>query len=128
MEPSSIKYMYFRDPECPEHVLTVGRTVIDGELTVSYALNKVGPADVAYRKDNYVPRTIVYDRFNKKTARHVVQERLKRPDRRWVVAVEEGQRFYEAVIAFLTNPHWCPLPARTVEIAKAAIAAKVASA
>lgn len=105
-EPSDtpqIKYLYLHDPENPQHVLTIGRTILNGDLYVAHALNKVVQADVAHRRDGYKPRWLVLDRFNKKIARQIVDARLALPDKRTKIPVESGQKFIPAILHHLTQ-------------------------
>jgi hypothetical protein len=98
-----VKYLYLRDPWCEQRVLTLGRKFIQGKLYFSWALNKVERSKIAHECHGYRPQWVVYDRFDKKTARHIVCQRMQREDRRNVVTIKEGQTPIAAVLETLSR-------------------------
>lgn len=96
-----VKYLYLRDPWCTDRVLTVGRKIINGELYITWALNKVVLDKVAHERNRYMPKYIVLDRFDKKRARHIVCARMALKKHRLHVVKLAGEKNIQAAIRTL---------------------------
>jgi len=93
-----VKYLYLRDPWCEQRVLTIGRKFIDGDLYFAWAINKVERSKVAHECHGYRPQWVVYDRFDKKVARHIVNQRLALEHTRQRAFPMEGEKAIPAIL------------------------------
>lgn len=72
MENNLVKFIYIHHPYHPEHVLTIARKWLDtdkSKLAVAWCANRCSYEEFAYAGEGYVPRFVVEEMFNRKTAR-----------------------------------------------------------
>lgn len=93
MDREKVKFMYVRDPECEERVVTLARVLDGDKMRVAWCVNKVTEHHKHVDGGTWETRTYtveVHDKFNKKIAREIVLGRL--------FCEREPARFVEVVL------------------------------
>lgn len=79
MDREKVKFMYVRDPECEERVVTLARVLDGDKMRVAWCVNKVTERHEYVDGGTWETRKYtveVHDKFNKKVAREIVLGRL----------------------------------------------------
>lgn len=98
------KYLYLRDPDNNDRVLTLGRRVDGDTVTLAYSLNRVVPSLEAYRHNNFVPQDVVVDRFSKKVGQTIVTGRFDSGvENTHSFQLRDGERPIEATLRELVS-------------------------
>ena len=121
-----VKFMYLKDPEVSERVVTLARMPVeDGKLRVSWCVNRVREENENTPNPDsmtggriHTYRLIVDDVFNKYTARLITSGRLdsNREGRSIEVDVPEGERNLTAMLKGVVDSDVVPWIVRDVVV------------